>query len=681
LALFFSIGSSYCQEKEENIFETADPDFEVKDIPEKWKNESAVIICQKTSYLFDKVLGTSGEASITQKEVVRKRIKLLDRAAVEEYSEFYFVGTKDLGIRIIKPDGRIELIELNDAVPVAKDVSIPGVYKSAYKWEKDYHKLAIAGLEPNDIIDYFNIIKHTYYMTSKEYAFPDVLHSLENSYPVIKQKFLFEIDQELYFNFKSSNGAADLGGELLTGEGLKLYSFSDSLREKIKDERWSFVYRSTPSIRFQVIYNPDPKGITEYFLGDPGIVKSSVAQEEVVSKVNQTLLTKDKSINKLSGQILKYFSSHKNITTDDDIARISYYLYRSLKFTNGKNNFGENDDQAFVKCLAMVFDKKKVSYKVMVAVPRKIGTLEDLVLEDELIWFLMVDATGKFLTSPSVNANYGTVFSGIEGADAYLVKPNKDISLLRSERRTLPVSTIEKNGESNTMYVTLSQRLDQLTIHNNRTIRGHSKESFESAIVYGDSKSSERYSLNVSTDLSAVSEQKRNRRERYRSYIAEDFDLVSYDDFALVRDGRYDDDPVLEFTENYQIRGLLRKAGINYIFQAGKLIGTQVEINEEELKRKYDVYSDCPRTYTNEISITIPEGYKVLGLEKLLMNVSNETGSFLSKAWMDGNVLKIKTTKIYLHNFEKNNDWAKMVQFLDAAYDFTQARVLLKKIE
>jgi hypothetical protein len=137
----------------------------------------------------------------------------------------------------------------------------------------------------------------------------------------------------------------------------------------------------------------------------------------------------------------------------------------------------------------------------------------------------------------------------------------------------------------------------------------------------------------------------------------------------------------LEFTENYQIRGLLRKAGINYIFQAGKLIGTQVEINEEELKRKYDVYSDCPRTYTNEISITIPEGYKVLGLEKLLMNVSNETGSFLSKAWMDGNVLKIKTTKIYLHNFEKNNDWAKMVQFLDAAYDFTQARVLLKKIE
>jgi hypothetical protein len=678
LSLLFSAKNGYCQE---DIFGDKDPDFEITSIPDKWKNESAVIICQKTSYLFDKISGASSGATITQKEVVRKRIKLLDRAAVEEYSEFYFVATKDLGIRIIKPNGSIDLIDLKEAVAVAKDVSIPGIYKSAYKWEKEYHKVAIVGLEPNDIIDYFTIVQHSEWVNTKEYAFSDVLHSLEDTYPVIKQKLQFEINKDLYFNFKSSNGAPVLKEEVTTEETLKLYSFTDSDREKIKDERWSFIYRSTPSIRFQVVYNSDPQGVTEYFLGDPGIVKTSVSEEEVAAKVNRAMLGKDKSIDKLAGQILKYLSSHKDISTENDIARISYYLYRSMKFTRDKNNFGDNDDQSFVKCLAKVFDKKKVSYKVMVTVPRQIGRLEELILKDELTWFLMVDASGKFLTSPSLNANYGYVNYGVEGSDAYLVKPHKDFSLVRSERRTIPVSGTEMNGESDKVEVSFSKELDELSVNHITAVRGHSKESFSSAIIYGDNTSPDRYSLNISTDMSGIADQKRVRRQRYRSYIAEDFDLVSYEDFNLVKDGRYDDDPVLEFVENYTIRGLLRKAGKNYIFQAGRLIGTQIEINEAEMRRRYDVYSDCPRSFKNEISITIPEGYKVLGAEKLSMNVSNETGSFISTASVEGNVLKIRTVKVYLHNSEKNNDWAKMVQFLDAAYDFTQTRILFKKIE
>jgi hypothetical protein len=678
LSMLLFIESSYSQE---DIFEEKDPDFEVINIPDKWKNESAVIICQKTSYLFDKISGASSGATLTQKEVVRKRIKLLDRAAVEEYSEFYFVATKDLGIRIIKPSGNIDLIDLKDAVAVAKDVSIPGVYKSAYKWEKEYHKVAIAGLEPNDIIDYFTIVEHSEWVNTKEYAFSDVLHSLENSYPVIKQKFRFEINKDLYFNFKASNGSPELIEETQTEETLKLYSFTDSDREKIKDERWSFIYRSTPSIRFQVVYNSDPKGATEYFLGDPGIVKTSVSQEEVAVKVNQVMLRKDKSADKLSRLILKYLSSHKDINTENDIARASYYLYRSMKFTRDKNNFGENDDLSFVKCLAKVFDKKEVSYKVMVTVPRQIGRLEELVLKDELAWFLMVDASGKFLTSPSLNANYGSINYGIEGADAYLVKPHKDFSLVGSERRTIPVSSIEMNGESDKVEVSFSKELDQLSVNHITSVRGHSKESFNSAIIYGDNTTSDRYSLNFSSDVSGISDQKRVRRQRYRSYIAEDFDLVSYEDFTLVKDGRYDDDPVMEFVEKYTIKGLLRKAGKNYIFQAGRLIGTQIEINEAETRRRYDVYSDCPRSFKNEISITIPEGYSVLGIEKLSMNVSNETGSFISKASVEGQVLKIRTTKIYLHNSERSDDWPKMVQFLDAAYDFTQARIVFKKTE
>jgi hypothetical protein len=693
LALFFSFGNGYSQEtpdqrkarKEaerlEKNFGGADKDFEIADIPEKWKNESAIIICQKNSYLFDKNSDSHYGSSITQQEIVRKRIKLLDKAAVEEYSEFYFVATKDLGVRIIKPDGSIATIDLKDAVPVGKDVSIPGVYKSSYKWEKGYQKLAIAGLEPNDIIDYFNIIDHTYYMTMKEYVFPDVLLSLENSFPVMKQKFSFQIDNELFFNFRSSNGAPTIQEGKSEIEGLKLYTLTDSNREKIKDERWSYIYRSTPSLRFQVIYKSDLKTPTEYLLGKPGQIRTSVSKEEIALKANQMILKSDKSIDKLSNLILKYFSSHKDVILHEEIAKISYYLYRNLKYTQGNNNFGKNDDKVFVKCLAKVFDKRKIKYSIVTTVPSQIGTLNELVLKDELIWFLKLDESGKFLTSPSLNTNFGDIYPGIQGVDAYQIKLNKNPSLVTADKITLPFSKVEQNGESDKIEVNISKDLDEVIIYHDKTVKGYNKDSYESAIIYGDSKSPEKYRFQNATDMTGIYEQKRKRIERFKTYIAESFDLISYDDFSLVKAGRYDDDPFLEFTEKYQVKGPLRKAGVNYIFQVGKLIGTQIEISEEELQRNYDVFSDCPRAFFNEIAVTIPEGYSALGIEKLNKNISNEAGSFISKASVEGKILKITTSKIYLHNFEKKEDWGKIVQFLDAAYDFTQARILFKKLK
>ena len=55
------------------------------DIPEKWANESAVIFYKNENYDFHKF-----GKNVTYTSSVRKRIKLLDKAAVEEFSEFAF---------------------------------------------------------------------------------------------------------------------------------------------------------------------------------------------------------------------------------------------------------------------------------------------------------------------------------------------------------------------------------------------------------------------------------------------------------------------------------------------------------------------------------------------------------------------------------------------------------------
>jgi hypothetical protein len=87
-----------------------------------------------------------------------------------------------------------------------------------------------------------------------------------------------------------------------------------------------------------------------------------------------------------------------------------------------------------------------------------------------------------------------------------------------------------------------------------------------------------------------------------------------------------------------------------------------------------------PRSYHNEVTVEIPEGYIVDGLEKLMYNVDNETGGFTSSAQVaEDGTLKIKTKKWYAHQYEKAEDWPKMLEFLEAAYHFTQTKILLKK--
>ena len=127
------------------------------------------------------------------------------------------------------------------------------------------------------------------------------------------------------------------------------------------------------------------------------------------------------------------------------------------------------------------------------------------------------------------------------------------------------------------------------------------------------------------------------------------------------------------------MKELLQKAGSNYVFNAGKLIGGQVEIKEDALKRQFDIYMLIPRSFCYSVVVNIPEGYSAEGIEKLNFDVQKPSGSFKAKATMEGNKLKIEVAKVYNHNFEKKEDWASMVEFLDACYDFTETKIFIKK--
>jgi hypothetical protein len=125
---------------------------------------------------------------------------------------------------------------------------------------------------------------------------------------------------------------------------------------------------------------------------------------------------------------------------------------------------------------------------------------------------------------------------------------------------------------------------------------------------------------------------------------------------------------------------MVMKAGDNLLVNIPGLIGEQLFISQDDRKREADAYMGFPRSLRNIIHFTIPAGYKAVGVQNLNMNIDNETGTFAVQASVEGNTLSILVKKIYKQTTVKKENWPKFLDMLDAAFNFSQKKLLLKKL-
>ena len=175
------------------------PAFKVRDIPEKYRNESAVYKAIYENFDAKKKTGVgvrpgpmmlptiSRRARIEAGHLTRMLIHINDKAALEKYSEFdfgidnkknYFEGYEKnrhvMGARLIKTDNRIVDIDTSDFVEV----------EEGKKGENKRRKLAIPGLEVGDDIDVF-----FYTETRMQNVHPDPLtFYLKESAPILNYR-------------------------------------------------------------------------------------------------------------------------------------------------------------------------------------------------------------------------------------------------------------------------------------------------------------------------------------------------------------------------------------------------------------------------------------------------------------------------------------------------------------
>lgn len=688
LLSWFVFFSSQAEKRDDELrklmWESGDPAFAVTEVPDKWKNESAVILAQRKYCEYEKEVYLK---YLYEKEYFHKRVKLQDKASVTEYSEVSFPMESGyeryyVGVKIIKPSGSEIVVDLKDAVVMEKEIN-------QYKTVK-YKKAAIPSLEPGDILDYYICMEKTISLILLFHSFPEVLYSMQESHPILDQTLEFKLKRRCFLNIKSINGAPELKIKDDPKDESTIYYVNLKDQDKISDKLWFYEYRSVPTIKFQVFYtNAGSEGIA--YLGSPRVPKTSFTQEEILRYV-KSVIPSDYKNYELDSYLLKYQRNEKDPQKLLNAA-FDYYRFTRYYYSN----------EAFVTCLSRILKKRKVPHELIICVPSPISSIDKAIFPGELYYILKVNTATPFYVCPfGVHSLYNDIEPMVQGTDAYAMDMMVPKSKQKLQPVKIPVMKHTDNSTSHKAYVSLDEDdFKKLKIKMEVTLKGENKNSRqESLILYEDYMDEESKRLNQKTFVENLKgkktkyreeeiakfermkeEDEKEREKKLKTIAEEEYDakVISVRNFTLKETGRWSERPDMIYSEEIEFEGLVKRAGENYIFEVGKLIGKQIEVSEEEKKRTYDIYMAYARSFSEEITIEIPEGYTVEGVENLNMESKNETGGFVSKATVSDNKLIITTNKYYAHNYEKAEDWNKIIEFLETAYNFTQQKVLLKR--
>jgi len=676
------------------VWDDTDPDFSATAIPDKWKEESGVILAQKTRFSFDKDAN-----KLAVYEITRRRIKLNDRDAVNSYSSVYFrIGSAydGAGIKVIKANGSVQDVSLRNAVYVEDNDDVPSTFtpyigKASTYLDKSksrviFYKIAIPDLDPGDIIDYGTIFYDDNTVKKMSYIeFDPIYFVCTREYPVLSQKFEIDTDNNSFVNSKSTMGAPAFKE---TGNTNAEYSWEDRNREKIPDTKWVNRMIEFPMLKFQIVFSRS-ENRSDLFIGDRGELKQTITPDELAKKMNHLY-------NRLDGSM--YYSMAKAYLKqvgyadmrEEDFIQKTYYILRHMSFYRA-NGFSS---ELFASCLTQCLELRNIPYSLVVTSPLTLTKPGDIIFRTEPEW--MVKVKDKFIFNATIFSNPYDFKEEFLNTPAYIINLGKNPT---ATEITLPATKAEENITTNTITASMDTATRNMQVVLQRAATGLAKKKYNyQGLVYTTAFDDDHRSYGGEDDVRASmkgavldsyeeklrerkKEDKTRKLETMKKELDDDFEnLTAYTEFTLNSDGRNWRKQELNYTNKFELGDMVKIAGDNLLVAVPGLIGDQLWISQDDRKREVDAYMDYPESIRNIINFSIPAGYKLVGIQSLNVNIDNSVGTFAVQANVEGNTLNILVKKHYKQTTVKKEDWPKLLEMLDAAYNFSQKKILLKKL-
>src|SRR5688572_28628972 len=661
----------------DELWQNCPKEFKSLTIPDKWKNESAVLIAFHREYVMDFTTKVTGLTSVSrfyiEKLNYHYRIKLNDKASVTDFSELSFDSKtiksnlfgkasayRVIGIKVVKPSGTEKEVDLTQAVKTditsSKELKIP-----------------IPNLEAGDIVDYFVALR------DESMSMPDFgdEYLLELKYPVVSHLVTFSLPHQLNFYYDSYNGAP--GFTSVKKDNDVIYTLKDDMREKNPDLLWYSPYQAAPHFRYRVT-----KAETKPLV-------ATEAQDFLIS-IGRNISDVGHMVDFMEGNFKKTKDTQLIINEIYFLLRNPIYMKAYYDVPLGKPLDGPLSGNRFFLLIDKYLERAKIPHDIVIAPSRDFGPWKNMVNMGSCEFFIRIN------TTPALYIQRPTPFS-LPGEIPYNYEGSEAISKV-SMKYPMNISTVDQNTTLTQLQVTLNADMSQVNVSRNILSKGHNKSSHQYLIFtnydYMKAYDQPKYQVQSSNLMKGIlkefnaektkfeqriTQDYHDRDERLKKDIEEQMDVKvsSYKNLQIKNVGMWEDTPDTEYTDEFVVESLTKKAGKNLIVEIGKLIEKQMEIKDDQKTRGRDVHMAFARSFNHVISFKIPAGYSVEGLENLNKKVENGTGGFISSAAVNGDQVTIKTRKFYAKNFYLAEEWKQIIPFLTAASEFYGAKILLKK--
>lgn len=681
------------QKVRQEVWSSTPADFQKRTVPDRYKNASAVILSYyrelSTDYYrkatADLVLNLRLTRQIDCTDMERMLIQINDKKALKDYSEFTF-KTKSrkwtwgyhhktqtvLGIRVIKKNGNVQEVSLDDYVDVKEG-----------KNDKDLsQKIAVPGLEVGDCIDVFSLDQ----IDTQEQQLDPFYFVLRQDEPVLYTKVHCVLDQSLATVYRTMNGAPDFTQTTDKDKNAVL----DMVMDKPVDAESSIWYNSLEQSPFIEMYITPTKAKV-------AVVEKAMRQKGVRGNPDVTPILQDdwkllksyvsKGGYSPAGLPSTYKSVFKSAKKEGMSAEEKADRIYSFEYVSG------GASQRVFNTVANYLRKLGVEIEMGITTPFGALPVDKLINYNSTSWFFRLKGTDVYYfpgTYPKVASEIPYIY---QGRKAYMQDSEEQI--------TIPVSQAEANKSVNDMVVKLDgTKLDisrkvtysgeqkmygQSLVSPDNTLFGSSQlEAYWRYLKYDDKDPYSCYTKKESAELKgAFNEFRKNAIDPFKAEISSyhDGDPVQVGGYGVDCVGIRRDSSNFVYHVDYVMDGMVKRAGNNYLLSVGKLIGSSLKLEGKDRERIDDVWRKMAFVDEWNIEIPLPQGYKVSAeaLKKIETSVANECGEFTVKATAGNESVKVYVRKCFAHRVEPVSNWSKLLALVDACSAFADKQMVIAK--
>lgn len=682
------------QKVRQEVWDNTPVDFKKRAVPEKFKKESAVILSYYKELSTDYYRKATTELFISGRltrqidceDMERMLIQINDKKALKDYSEFSFLTKSKkwlggyhhttntiLGIRVLKKDGTVQVVDFDDYVDV----------KEGKKGKELSQKIAVPGLEIGDCIDVFSLDQ----IDTQEQQLDPFVFFLRQSEPVLYSRIHCVLDQSLATVYRSMNGAPEFKQTTDKDKNAVL----DLTMDQPVDAEPSVWYNATvqsPYIMMFITPTKTKTVIVEKAMRQKGVRANPdvapILQDDW--KLMKTYVSKNGySPIGLSGKYTRVFKALKkaDLSAEEKADRIA-----SLEYTCAGTS------QESFNVVPNYLRKLGVELEMGITTPLGALPVDQLINYNSTTWFFRLKGTDLYYfpgVYPKVASEIPFIYQGrkayMQDAEAPFEIP---VSKASDNRSVVSVKAsldgTKMNISRRVVYSGEQKMFGQSVCSPEVSLYGPDHlEAYWRYLKYDDS---DPYCVFPKKDASnikaAFAEYKQKEQaDQFKEEVTgyHESDPVKVSGYGVDCVGIRKDSADLVYHVDYEMEGLVKRAGSSMMLAVGKLIGEQMKLEGNDRIRKDRIWRKMAFADEWNIEVALPKGYQASAesLKKLNTTVSNDCGEFAVKASAGAGKIIVHVNKSFLHREEPVANWDKVLKLVDACSAFNEKQVVITK--